>query len=80
LLKALHETVKDWTNGSDVLKKYRSFEEAIRVMSEKGELQFIGREGRRYEYCIYNYRYKGKLHHLAIKNDGEVCELKDFKP
>jgi hypothetical protein len=62
------------------MKKYPSYDDAIRALSKHGELHYIGREGRHYEYCIYNYRYRGKTHHLAIKDDGEVCELKDFKP
>jgi hypothetical protein len=63
------------------MKKYRSFEEAIQMLSKKGELSFVGRDGPpHYEYWIYNYQYKGKLRHLAIKSDGEVCELKDYKP
>lgn len=57
------------------LPQFSSLEEAKKYYEKYGKLEFFGRGGHMYEYCIYNYRVKdGRKLRINIYNDGRVIE------
>jgi hypothetical protein len=57
------------------LPQFNSLEEAQTYFSKYGKLEYFGRGGHMYEYCIYNYKVKdGRLLRINIYNNGKVEE------
>lgn len=57
------------------LLQFNSLDEAIEFYSKYGRLEFFGRGGDRYEYCIYNYHVRdGRLLRINIYDSGKVEE------
>ena len=57
------------------LPQFNSLNEAIQYYSQYGRLEYFGRAGDMYEYCIYNYHVRdGRLLNINIYDDGRVVE------
>lgn len=54
-------------------RKYESEDEAFEHMQSLGKLDFFGRAGMDYEYCVCTLTYTdGRIEHINIYRDGNV--------
>jgi hypothetical protein len=51
-------------------RKFASFEEAKAYCAERGELEFFGRAGVNYEYCVYNVIIGMRVYSVYIHDSG----------
>lgn len=52
-------------------KQFPTYEEAIKYLEERGRLEFHGRDGREYEYCVYTfYHHDGRKFYVDVYNNG----------
>lgn len=59
------------------LPQFTSLDEAVAYYEKFGRLEFFGRAGQNYEYCVYNYHVRdGRVLGINIYNDGRVEESK----
>lgn len=55
------------------LPQFKSGKEAVAYYERFGKLEYFGRAGAKYEYCVYNYHVKdGRLLRINIYDDGKV--------
>lgn len=55
------------------LPQFNSLREAIEFFDKYGKLEFFGREGRDFEYCVYKYHVRdGRVLRLNIYMNGKV--------
>ena len=54
-------------------RKFPTIEKAITYLEERGKLEYFGRAGQNYEYCVYKFTHKyGMVYHLSVYDDGTV--------
>lgn len=53
-------------------RKYTSFEDAVKYCEERGSLKYFGRQGDKFEYCVYTLTIGVKIFHVNIYDDGMV--------
>lgn len=54
-------------------RQFPSYEEAKKYLEERGTLQYFGRAGINYEYCVYTLTlHNGIKYHLSVYDDGKV--------
>jgi hypothetical protein len=54
-------------------RQFHSFDEAIAYLEERGRLQYFGRAGEKFEYCVYKINlHDGREYRINVYLDGKV--------
>jgi hypothetical protein len=54
-------------------RQFPSFKEAIAYLEERGRLEYFGRAGLNYEYCVYNFHHNdGYMYRVNVYDNGKV--------
>ena len=53
-------------------RKFPSFNEAVSYCEERGSLKYFGRQGDKFEYCVYTLTIGVKIFHINIYDDGRL--------
>lgn len=60
-------------------RQFDNREEAMAYLKERGDLQYFGRDGHRYEYCVYTLTLpSGKKYGVDVYDDGRVEVVNEF--
>lgn len=61
-------------------RKFETFEAAKAYLEERGTLEFFGKEGYNYEYCVYRFSlHSGKQYGIYVHDNGLVEVYREVK-
>jgi hypothetical protein len=57
-------------------RQFPTREEALEYLRERGELQYHGREGHNFEFCVYTYTLESGKKFMLFVHDSGLVEVR----